>query len=114
MLQLKNKMEEKGKENKKKKTEWLSDKIFFENLPFLLFLTLLGILYITNSYNVEANVRELEEIRKAIVEEKNHFVNTKTKVSLSGQRNEIAQRVDTLGLKDAKKPPYIIKMNNEK
>ena len=59
-------MEEKGKENKKKKTEWLSDKIFFENLPFLLFLTFLGIAYITNSYNVEANVRELEEIKKAI------------------------------------------------
>lgn len=110
-------VDKKSEEKQPKQKGWwramLLDKMFFENLPFILFLTFLGMLYITNSYNVEQNVREVEEVKKAIVKQKNIFVNTKTRVSIEGQRNEIIKRVDSLGIKESAEPPYIIQLNKK-
>jgi hypothetical protein len=104
-------MEEEKKQKRKRKLRFaLSDRMFFEQLPFLLFLTLLGILYITNSYNVEEEVRDIEKLKKAIIEQKNEFVITKTKVSLEGQRSEIRDKVDTLGIMEASTPPFVIEL----
>lgn len=102
------------KETKKRKFSFgLSDRMFFDQLPFLLFLTFLGVLYITNTYHVEDTVMEIEELKKGITEEKNYFVITKTEVSKKGQRNEISKRVDSLGLKEANEPPFVIKLTNK-
>lgn len=104
-------MEEENKQKRRKKLRIaLSDRKFFDQLPFLLFLTFLGVLYITNSYRVEEEVREIESIKKAIVEQKNEFVITKTRVSLQGQRSEIRDKVDTLGIKEAGTPPFVIEV----
>lgn len=101
---------------KKKNKAWkgLSDQTFFNHLPFILFLTLLGVLYIANSYYVEGTVREMESIKKKINEQKNEFVITKTEVSLKGQRNEIIEKVKPLGLEESKIPPFQIQDKSDK
>lgn len=89
-----------------KKWFGLNDKVFFKNLPFVIFLTLLGFLYITNSYYLEETVREMESIKNKINDQNNEFVITKTQVSIKGQRNEVVNKVEKLGLKESKKPPF--------
>lgn len=91
----------------------MSDKAFFDNLPFILFLTVIGFLYITNSYYVEDTVREMEEIKNNIKDQNNEFVITKTQVSLKGQRNEIVGTVEQIGLKESEQPPFEIIMKKE-
>lgn len=86
----------------------MSDRMFFDQLPFVIFLTFLGVLYIANSYYVEGTVREMEQVKKRIIEEKNEFVIAKTRASLMGQRIEVLRLVDTLGLKEFTVPPYKI------
>jgi|TARA_B100000497_G_C7431174_1_gene269342 hypothetical protein len=97
-----------------KKWFGLNEKLFFKNLPFVLFLTVLGFLYITNSYYLEETVREMEGIKNEINDQNNEFVITKTQVSLKGQRNEVVKRVEKLGLKESKMPPFQLKGGNNK
>lgn len=100
---------------KRKIRKWfgMSDKAFFDNLPFILFLTLLGFLYITNSYYVEDTVREMEQIKNDIKDQNNEFVITKTQVSLKGQRNEIVSTVKEIGIEESKIPPFEIEIKKE-
>jgi hypothetical protein len=84
----------------------LNDKVFFKNLPFVVFLTLLGVLYITNSYYLEETVRDMEVIKNKINDQNNEFVITKTQVSIKGQRNEVVNKVFSLGLEESKNPPF--------
>ena len=67
---------------------------------------MLGFLYITNSYYLEETVREMESIKNKINDQNNEFVITKTQVSIKGQRNEVVNKVEKLGLKESKKPPF--------
>ncbi|MAW65335.1 MAG: hypothetical protein CMD18_03975 [Flavobacteriales bacterium] len=89
-----------------KKWFGLNDKVFFKNLPFVGFLTLLGVLYITNSYYLEETVRDIEIIKNKINDQNNEFVITKTQVSIKGQRNEVVNKVFSLGLEESKNPPF--------
>jgi hypothetical protein len=91
----------------------VNDKLFFDQLPFILFLTGIGFLYITNSYYVEDTVREMESIKNKIKDQNNIFVITKTQMSLNGQRNEVEGKVTELGLKESENPPYQISVESE-
>jgi|TARA_B110000261_G_C12852797_1_gene265033 hypothetical protein len=97
---------------KKKISRWfgVNDKMFFDHLPFILFLTMIGFLYITNSYYVEDTVREIEHIKNKKRDQNNIFVLTKTQMSLEGQRNEVEEKVTALGLKESENPPYQISL----
>jgi len=105
----KNRTEQKNPppEQKSKKLKLkVTDKFFFDQLPFVVFLTFIGVLYIANSYYVEGTVREMEKVKKEIIEAKNEFVIAKTKSSLMGQRIEVLKLVEDLGLKEFAIPSY--------
>ena len=72
----------------------------------MVFLTFLGVLYITNSYYLEGTVREMEIIKNKINDQNNEFVITKTQVSIKGQRNQVVSKVYGLGLEESEKPPF--------
>ncbi len=101
-----------GKKDKKFSLK-MSDTLFFDQMPFAFFLTFIGVLYIANSYYVEGTMREMEKIKKNIIEEKNEFVISKTRSSLLGQRIEILKIVDTLGIKEFSIPPYQLTVTEE-
>lgn len=48
----------------------------------------------------------MESIKNKINDQNNEFVITKTQVSIKGQRNEVVNKVEKLGLKESKKPPF--------
>lgn len=106
-------MSEEAKKSKKLGLR-VSDRFFFDQLPFIGFLTFIGVIYIANSYYVEGTVREMERVKKQIIEQKNEFVIAKTKSSLMGQRTEVLSLVDTLGLKEFAIPSYKILKNKSK
>ena len=71
-------------------------------------------MYITNSYSFDETVREMDAIKNEINDQNNEFVITKTQVSIKGQRNEVVNKVEQLGLKESKKPPFQLKKENKK
>ena len=56
----------------------------------------------------------MESIKNKINDQNNEFVITKTQVSIKGQRNEVVNKVEKLGLKESEKPPFQLQENRIK
>lgn len=85
-----------------------------EMLPFLLFLSLLGMLYIGNSHMAMKNIRNIDKLNKEVKELSWEYKSLKADLMFKSKLTEVAKKVDTLGIKTLTEPPRkIIISNNE-
>ena len=56
----------------------------------------------------------MDRINNKINDQNNEFVITKTQVSLKGQRNEVVNKVEKLGMKESEKPPFQLGIDTSK
>lgn len=81
-----------------------------EALPFLLFLALLGMIYIGNRHNAENNIRKIDGLSKEVKELSWDFKTLKADLMFKSRQTEVIQKVDSLlGLKVSVKPPIKLK-----
>jgi hypothetical protein len=78
-------------------------------LPFMLFLALLGMIYIANRNLAERNVRDIDKIGKQVNELGWEYKSVKGKLALKSTLTEVSKRVDTLGLRQSAQPPQVLK-----
>ena len=83
-------------------------------LPFVLFLTFLGLIYIANIYYAEENIREIDDLNRELKELRYEYVSTHTKLMHISKQSELAKRLEVLGLKESTTPPYKIKSEGNK
>ena len=74
-------------------------------LPFLIFLTFIGLLYIFNSNYANRSIISISRTKKQIEEQRFEYINTKSKLMNTTRQTEIAKRLKTSGLKESKNPP---------
>jgi len=96
--------------------QFLSKRIFNSDaassaLPFVLFLALLGMIYIANRNIAEKNIRDIDKITKEVKELSSDYKTTKAELAYKSTITEVAKRADTLGLKESLQPPH--KLNAE-
>ncbi|BAU56034.1 FtsL-like putative cell division protein [Mucilaginibacter gotjawali] len=96
--------------------QFLSKRIFNAEaassaLPFVLFLALLGMIYIANRNIAEKNIRDIDKITKEVKELSSDYKTTKAELAYKSTITEVAKRADTLGLKESLQPPH--KLNAE-
>ena len=91
---------------------FLSKKNVIRQIPFILFLTLIGIIYIANGYYAEKSVREISRVSNELKELKSEFIITKSELMFMSNRSEIAKSVVPLGLKESSVPPKKIIIKN--
>lgn len=85
-----------------------------EMLPFLLFLSLLGMLYIGNSHIAMKNIRNIDKLQKEVKELSWEYKSLKADLMFKSKLTEVAKKVDTLGVKTLTEPPKkIIVKHNE-
>ncbi len=84
---------------------FLSGEKAVESLPFILFLTLLGILYIGNGYYAEKTVRDLYKANTAIKELRSEYITNKSELEIIKQQSHVAIEIQELGLKEPLSPP---------
>lgn len=77
-------------------------------LPFLLYLTILGMLYIANKHYAEKNIRQIEKINKELKELKWEHMTTKHELMFKSKQTELAKTTAAFGLKEAVVPPIKI------
>ena len=63
---------------------------------------------------MEETVRDMEGLKNQINDQNNEFVITKTQVSLKGQRKEVVDKVECLGIKESEKPPFQLEEKTKK
>ncbi len=83
-------------------------------LPFLLFLSLLCMLYIGNSHIAMKNIRNIDKLNKEVKELSWEYKSLKADLMFKSKLTEVAKKVDTLGVKTLTEPPKkIVVKNNE-
>ncbi|MFA5973883.1 MAG: FtsL-like putative cell division protein [Lentimicrobiaceae bacterium] len=83
-------------------------------LPFLLFLTGIGLLYIFNSNYANRTIISISKTKKQIEEQRFEYINTKSKLVQITRQTEIAKRLQNSGLKESKTPPRKILIEQTK
>jgi hypothetical protein len=74
-------------------------------LPFLVFLTAIGLLYIFNSNYANRTIISISKTKKQIEEQRFEYITTKSKLMHTTRQTEIAKRLQGSGLKESKTPP---------
>ncbi len=86
---------------------WLVDDIrVMHQLPFLFYLTLLGLLYIFNAHQAEKNIRAINGAEKKAYELRWLYLSEKAALDNLRKQSEIARLVQPLGLEELRQPPW--------
>lgn len=86
------------------------------NIPFILFLSFLGIIYIANRHYAENTVRKISSLSREVKVMSWEFKTLKADLMLRSTQSEVLKLVDTVGLKELVSPPrkIVIKKETEK
>ena len=85
-------------------------------LPFFLFLTLISMFYIANTYYAEKKERNIQALRKSLKELRYEYITTRSELMNQSQQSEVARRLEALHIKESRVPPVkvIKKIESEK
>ena len=86
----------------------LSNRAVLSNLPFLIFLAILAMFYIGNTYYSEKTFKQIEKIKNELKELRYQSITAKAKMLDVCKQTEIAKKVVQLGIKGTTTPPYKI------
>ena len=89
-------------------SEFFVRESFFRNIPFIGYLTILAIIYISNSYYAEKTFRKIETTKKELKELRFQYISSKSDLMFYSKQTEIAKRVVQTGLQVTSIPPYKI------
>ena len=82
-------------------------------LPFVVFVAFLAMIYIGNRHLAEKNIRKIDKLTKEVKELNWGYKVAKADMAFKSTLNEVAQRTDTLGLKESISPPQKIVLKEE-
>jgi hypothetical protein len=91
----------------------LTRKAVQKQLPFLLFIAFLGLLYISNRYGTDKLRRETVNLKLELGELRAHALFTSSELMRMGRQTEVADIAKKYGLeiKESEVPPKKIKVN---
>ncbi len=81
-------------------------------LPFLVFLCVLGMIYIANSHMAVKSIRDIDRLNKEVKELSWEYKSLKSDLMFRSKLTEVAKKVDTLGIKELIEPPKKIVVNS--
>jgi hypothetical protein len=93
---------------------FLSKDYVIAQLPFILFLTVVGLGYIANGYYAEKSVRDISHINTELKELKSEYIISKSELMFMSNQSEVAHAVAPYGLKESVVPPkkIVVKVNS--
>ncbi len=86
----------------------------FRMFPFLLFLTFLAFIYITNDYMVEGRVRKISKLERELKELRYEYVSVKSNLMSISKQSQLVKRLERLGIKENNEPVKVIRINQNK
>jgi hypothetical protein len=87
---------------------FLSNDKVVKHVPFILFLSVIAILYIANGYWADDKVRQVNKISAQLKELRSEYISTKSDLAFVSKQSEVAKAADKLGLKESITPPMKI------
>jgi hypothetical protein len=85
---------------------------FTRALPFGIFLGVLGLFYIANSYYAIRQIRKIDTLTNDMKEYQYEYITSKSALMFHSKPSEIAKRLEQTGIKESVKPPEKIFIND--
>ena len=86
----------------------ISAQLVFNNLPFILFLGFLGIVYIANAHFADKNIRKIQELQTEVRDLKREYNSLKSEIMYHSRYTEVLKDVDEAGLRSRLRDPKIV------
>jgi len=80
-------------------------------LPYVLYIGMLLVLYISNGYKVESSIREKDALEKELKDLRAEYITTKSELMFMSKQTEVEKLVAEQGLFKGKNQPIVIKKN---
>jgi hypothetical protein len=93
--------------------DYLSKEWVTGNISYLLYIALLAMIYIGNTYYTEKKFKDIERTKNELKELRYKYINTKSFLMFQGRQSEILKRALKYGLKETTMPPYKILYSGE-
>lgn len=84
---------------------FLANKKTLANLPFVLYLAFLAIIYIGNSFYAEKNIRHIEKLQRELKELRYEHIFLRSKVMSESRQSAVAESLQEQGIKESRVPP---------
>lgn len=82
-------------------------------LPKILFVMLLGLIYIGNTHYGEKTIRKINHIQAEVEDLRADYITLKSDLMFASKQSEVARKVKVFGLKESLVPPYKVVMKEE-
>jgi hypothetical protein len=74
-------------------------------IPYTLFLTVIALVYIANSYYSEKTVRDIDRITKELKTLRSEYISDKSELMFYSKQSEVAKAVEPMGIKESTEAP---------
>jgi hypothetical protein len=92
---------------------FLTREKFKRALPFILFLMILGVIYITNIFHVERTKRQIDNLEEELRELRYEYISSRSKLMYESKPSEIVVKLEETGIRESMVPPRKIMVSNE-
>jgi len=79
-------------------------------LPKILFVMVLGLIYISNTHYAEKTVRKINNIQVEVEDLRADYTTLKSDLMFASKQSEVAKKVRPLDIKESLTPPYKIEV----
>lgn len=79
-------------------------------LPKILFVMILGLIYISNTHYAEKTVRKINTIQAEVEDLRADYTTLKSDLMFASKQSEVAKKVKELDLKESLTPPYKVEV----
>ncbi|MEI8007564.1 MAG: FtsL-like putative cell division protein [Bacteroidota bacterium] len=88
--------------------DYLSKNSVVNNVPFLIYLGILTLLYISNTYNTDRMYKQIETTKTQLKELRFEYITARSSLMFESKQSELNKRTQAIGLKETIIPPFKI------
>ncbi len=94
-----------GLERRLKLETYFEEGFPVQYLPKILFVMLIGLLYISNTHYAEKTVRKIDQVQSEVEDLRADYTTLKSDLMFASKQSEVARKVKVIGLKESLNPP---------
>ncbi|MDX1629297.1 MAG: FtsL-like putative cell division protein [Fulvivirga sp.] len=74
-------------------------------LPYILFITCIGLFYIGNSHYAESTIRKIDKLKREVEDLRADYTTLKADYMYASKQSEVAKKIANKGIKESLQPP---------
>jgi len=87
---------------------------FIRGIPFIVFIMILAVIYITNIFQVERTKRQIDNLEEELRELRYEYITSRSKLMYESKPSELVLKLKEYGIGETMDPPKKVQVSKEK